>query len=140
MPIEIANTDDGNGNVIVFRGVITDQAYLDAFRKHLSQDAEVFRRYKYSLIDTRPISDINLSTGAIEQIALLCEKVSKINPDPVIAFVAKSDLVFGLSRMYEALVGHTDWEIMVFRSREEAVEWIRKRVGVKLGLTDLTFG
>jgi len=35
---------------------------------------------------------------------------------------------FGYSRMWEMLSGATKWERMVFREKNEAEEWLKKRV------------
>jgi hypothetical protein len=64
---------------------------------------------------------------------------SKVNPNPIVAMAGEDDLVFGLERMIEVLMHQTGWEIMVFRSKEEAKEWIRKRVKEKFGVDNLTF-
>lgn len=40
------------------------------------------------------------------------------------AIVADSDLAFGMSRMYEQLADQLPYEIMVFRTLEEAEKWL----------------
>ena len=65
-----------------------------------------------------------VSSNAIEQIAVLCRISAKINPYPVIAHIATIDLTYGLARMWEILSDETDWEIMVFRKRDDAEAWI----------------
>ena len=62
-----------------------------------------------------------------------------VNPDPLVAIVANSDIAYGLSRMYEALLSGTDWDVRVFRTRPEAVQWIREKAQEKFALGGLSF-
>ena len=138
MPIKISDLDGGLGNLILGSGVIDDKEYLKAFREHLMQDAAKFRRYRYSLGDWTQVTQVNVTNDAIHQIADLCKKVSSVNPDAVVAVAAKSDVVFGLSRMSQLLMDETGWEHKVFRNREDAEEWIKAKVREKHGIADLT--
>ena len=139
MSVQVIDCDDGMGNIIELRGMVTDREYVDALKDHLSQNEEKFSKYKYSLLDAMSVTRADVSTEAIKLIADLCIDASKINPDPIIALATESDFLFGLSRMYEGLISETDWETMVFKSTEEAIEWIRQRVREKFGIDHLTF-
>jgi len=139
MPIEIKDCDGGIGVRLVFQGVVSDKEYLESLERHLTQDNERFKKYRYSLTDLSALTEVNVTNATIQQVAYLCEEASKINPDPLVAFFADNDLFYGLSRMFETLVMNTNWETMAFRSRNEAVEWIRERVREKFGIDDLTF-
>ena len=134
MPIKIKDTDGGLGNVIEFQGIVTDQEYLDAMEKHFNQGKAKFSKYRYSVTDAIAVASLDISNNAIESVAELCIKTSEYNPDPIVAFAASTDLAFGLSRMAEMLFHKTNWEIEVFRSRKEAVEWIKERVKDKFGI------
>ena len=139
MPIDINDCDGGIGVRLVFRGIVTDQEYLESLKRHLTENNEKFKKYRYSLTDLSAITEANINNETIQHVAYLCVEASKLNPNPVVAWFADNDLFYGLSRMFEALVGNTNWETMVFRSRNEAVEWIRERVREKYGIDDLTF-
>ena len=138
MSIEIKDCDGGIGVVIEFRGIVTDKEYVDAFKSHLTQDKDKFKKYKYSLNDTGAIEEVHILKQSVEYISELCVAASKIIPDPVVAMWGASDIAFGLQRMAEAIMSPTDWEMMTFRSREQAVEWIKERVKDKFGIDDLT--
>ena len=139
MPLTIKDTDGGLGNLIEGIGYISGTEYLALMREHLSQDAASFSRYRYSLSDFSEVSEIQISNVEIEEVAMLCQESAKVNPNPLVAIVAKSDVLFGLSRMYEALLSATDWEIMVFRTIPEARTWIHLRAEEKFSLDALTF-
>lgn len=139
MPIEIKDCDGGLGNIIVGRGIVTDKELIDALKRHLTQDKEKFKKYRYSFSDYTAETKMNISSETIKFIAQQCKEASKINSDAIVATVATNDLIYGLSRMAEALMYETGWETMVFRSKKKAVEWIKERVKDKFEIDDLTF-
>jgi len=138
LPIGIKDTDGGLGNHIVGSGHITGKEYLAAMRAHLTQDATSFSRYRYSLIDFKDVAEIQVSNAEIEEVVHLCWEAAEANPNPLVAIIAESDVLFGLARMYEALISGTDWEVMVFRATQEAEDWIHARAKEKFGLDGLT--
>ena len=140
MPIEINDCDDGIGVTILGRGSITDRQWLDEFKKHLTQEEANFKKYRYSLSDYSAATEVDVSNASIQAVAKLCVKASKINPYPVVAIVAPSDLAFGLSRMAEIMMTETYWATEVFRSRQEAVKWIKEEVNNRYGIEKLSLG
>jgi hypothetical protein len=139
MPMEIRDTDNGLGNIITGRDRIKDKEYVDAILKHLSQDEDKFKRYRYSLSDYTEVTNLEISSKSVELVAKYCQKASTVNSEAVVAIVAKKDVVYGLARMWEMLSDNTKWDIKVFRSREEAEAWISEKVDMKYGIKNITF-
>ena len=139
MPIETKDTDNGLGVFFIGRGIVGEIEYLDIYKKHLSQDKDKYQKYRYGINDWSEVTGVEISSNAIDKIAGLCIYSAKINPYPVIAHIATTDVTYGLSRMWEFLSSETEWEIMVFRRRNEAKGWIRERLRDKFGIDDLTF-
>ena len=139
MTIEIKDVDGGLGNILLFSGIVEEEEFLNVVTKHLTQDTEKFKQYRYSLSDLMAVTAINISTDAIELIANLSKKAAIVNPKAVVAIAASQDFAYGLARMMEILRDESDWEEMVFRNREDAEAWIKKRVKEKYGIEDLTF-
>jgi hypothetical protein len=54
-------------------------------------------------------------------------------PNFIYAVYAKSDVTFGLGRMWEALVGESGWVTHTFAKRSDAVDWLRAQVSTKFG-------
>ena len=140
MPIEIRDLGGGVGNIIIARGIVTDEELVEVLKKHLTQDKEKLGKYRYSLLDWTAVLKFDVSSKAVDLIAGYCKKSSIFNPEVVVAQVADKDVAFGLARMWEILTDATDWEIMVFRNREDAEAWIKEKVKEKYGIVDLTFG
>lgn len=139
MPIEIKDLDGGLGTFIRGWGVVKEEELINELKKHLAQDKEKFKKYRYSLSDYTPATEGEISTKAIEFIADLCLSAAKINPDIIVATVTSQDFYYGLSRMGQILREKAGWEEMVFRNIEEAKSWIKKRVKEKYGIETLTF-
>ena len=139
MPIEITDCDGGLGNLIVCTGIITDEECIETYHKHLTQEKDKFKKYKYSLIDHTAATEIQISNDTILQVAELSGEASIVNPGAIVAHIANQDIMFGLARMWEVLTDVTPWETMVFRTKEEAMDWIRETIRNKFGLDDLTF-
>ena len=140
MPIEMKDLDNGLGVIVTGHRIVTENEYLDSYIKHLSQDRDKFLKYRYSLNDWAAVTEVEVSSNAIVQIAELCKHSANINPDIVVAHVATKDITFGLSRMWEFLSDETKWDIMVFRNRKDAEAWIRQKVKEKYGIGDLIIG
>ena len=139
MSVEVKDCDGGLGSCFMLRGVASAEEYVDVLRRHLEQDEEKYKQYLYGFTDCTGVSQFDISTPHIQQIADMCVRAMQINPDAIVAIAADQDLYYGFSRMFDALVFKEGWETNVFRSKKEAVEWIRERVRDKFGIDDLTF-
>ena len=138
MPIEIQDCDHGMGNIIESRGVVTDQELIDSLKKHLTHDKEKFKKYKYILFDHTALAKMDITKNTLERIADLYAEIAKANPDPIVAMVTNVSMGAGIehinrvSRLYELFINRSCWETMVFRTKSEAVRWIKERVRKKI--------
>ena len=87
MPIEIIDCDDGIGNIIVTRGMVTDQELIDSLKRHLTHDKEKFKKYKYILFDHTALTKMEITNETVGLIANLWANTSRVNPDPIVALV-----------------------------------------------------
>ena len=83
MPMETKDLDGGVGVLISASGLVTETEYLDALTKHLTQDEEKFKKYRYTLCDYTAITDVEVSADAIRRVAELSKTAAVIN-DPVL--------------------------------------------------------
>jgi len=146
MPIEIIECDNGIGNIIVTRGMVTDQELIDSLERHLTHDKEKFKQYKYILFDHTELTKMDIANETVEFIAGLCADTSRVNPDSIVAMVtnvtygASIDLIKRISRMHELFVYRSCWETRLFRTKPQAVRWIKEKVRDKFEIDNLTFG
>lgn len=139
MPLLIKDLDNGIGSLIIGSGVITREEYVTVLKKHLTEDLYKFRKYRYNIADYTSASRVEVLAEDIRMIANLSKEAAKLNSEAIVARVAPIDLIFGLSRMAQVFLDETGWEIMVFRARDEAEAWIRKRAMEKFGIENLRF-
>jgi hypothetical protein len=139
MSIEIKDLDGGIGVLIACRDQVTEAEYLEVLEKHLAQDPDRYRRYRYCLADHTGATGLDFSAEGVRRIVTACGALMEINPDKVIASVADNNIFFGYSRMWEMLNHDSPWETAVFRQRREAEAWLRERVAERFGIDDLTF-
>lgn len=137
MPIEVTDLDNGRGNLISGKGIVTEEEYVSTLTAHLTQDRNKFKKYLYSHSDFTDVTQANISNKAIAQIVELCKMASEVNQTVIVSFVASTDHIYGLSRMTQAMMACTGWEHEVFRNKENAVVWLKQRVKDKHGITDI---
>lgn len=140
MPIKIKDVKEGLGSIFLGIGVLGKEEYIDAMRKHLTQDREKFQKYRYSLADWTGVTAADISSESIQLVAELCKKAAADNPNIIVGSVAGQDLAFGLTRMAHIRRDSAAWESKAFRNRVEAEAWIKQRVKEKYDIDNLTFG
>jgi hypothetical protein len=134
MPIELKDCDRGIGIIIESRGRVTDEEIIDSLESLLTEEKEKFETYKYILIDHSALTKVDVSDETVEFISGLFADISNANPDPVIAMVtyvsygANVDLIDRISRMRELFLDEPCWESLVFRTKPQAVRWIKGKV------------
>lgn len=139
MPIEIKDCDCGLGLFIRGWEITIEGELVNKLEKHLMQDKEKLKKYRYSLSDYSAITKADISTKTVESTADFLLSIADINPGIIAATVASQDFLFGLARMGEILRSKASWEEMVFRNIEDAKKWIKERVKEKYGIETLTF-
>ena len=138
MPIKLRNLDSGLGVVFIGEGIVTGQEIIRA-NKNLLSFKENIKISKYCIIDYSETSEYNVSTSEIQIIAAQDKEISKYLPDYIVAIVAKRDLEFGVSRMWQTIAQINDlkWDTKVFKDRNNAEKWIINKVKEKYDI-DLT--
>ena len=138
MSIEIRYFNNGMGVYWLGQGVLTGQDLLEASKETFKSEEKI-KQLKYALIDFTSIDMESIQSAEIRVKAEMDEMAAKTNPDVVVAITASKDVMFGLSRMWEAFVDEIGWKTRVFRSRTEAELWIKETIKEQSGL-DLTIG
>ena len=138
MPFEIRDLDEGRGNLIIGSGTVTSEEYLTTHKAHLAQAEDKFRKYRYSLADYTAVTKVKVFSKDVRLIGELSKHAAAVNPDAIVAVVADQDVIYGLSRMWQISSDGTQWEIRVFKSTDDAKEWIAERVKERFGIDDLT--
>jgi len=133
MPITNTITDNGSGVITTLTGDVSGDELISAQKERYSTTKKVLL-LKYILADFTDANKLDLSSNHIMQCSDLSMCASNENPNICIAAVMNSDLGYGLSRMWQAYTDNIPWNAKVFRTRNEAEDWLREEID-----TDLTF-
>ena len=76
------------------------------------------------ILDYREITELHVKTEDVKKIVAQDKRNEHLFNQSKCAIVAGSDLVFGLSRMWEAFSEDTKIETMVFRNIEDSLRWL----------------
>ncbi|MCH7645204.1 MAG: hypothetical protein IH974_10250 [Myxococcales bacterium] len=123
MPIELRYRDDGSGVVYICTGVVTAADFFKASEEVYSE--ERIDRLRYQLVDFTATEHLDSNLEDTRTNAEIDVVAANQNPNFIIAIVGPDDLTFGLSRMWEAMVSHSDLRTRVFRSIPDAERWIK---------------
>lgn len=132
MTIEIKYFDGGKGVLWRASGTLTGADLLSANKEMFSRDI-VAEPYHYGLFDSTAVADLNISAETMRTNAMEDASEARQMPKFVYAIYANSDVIFGLARMWEALLGESGWVTHTFRKRSDAVEWLKAQVATKFG-------
>ena len=145
VPINIKECDGGIGILIESRGRVTDQELIDSLEKPLLHDREKFKTYRYVLVDHTSLTSLDLTDETVDYISGLFAEASSVNPEAILAMVAyvsygaNIDLIDTALQMRKLFMKRSCWETLQFKTRPEAVRWLRGKLNDKFGIGDLTF-
>ena len=126
MTIQIKYTHDWVGVEFICSGVVTGADIIGANKEIYSN--ENFLRQRYQIVDRTNCTEYRVSNEEMRIIAEQDIAAAKINPNIIIALIATTDLQFGMSRVYHALVGDRGFLTEIFRDRKSAKEWIENQL------------
>ena len=97
---------------------------LDDIISYFSSVANLDLKKRYRVFADYSEASLKLDNEDIQKMANRRKAMLAANDNIRIAVFCKEDLVFGLGRMYEILLGKKNCDVMVFRNREEARLWL----------------
>jgi hypothetical protein len=122
MPVQIDYREDGAGVVMTGVGTVTMQE-LWAANVEVYSFANVHRQ-RYQLVDCTRVEGFDITLLDIRRLAAQDRAAAAANPNLIIAVVGVTDVIYGLGRMWEALVGGEGPRTRVFRTIDDAEAWI----------------
>lgn len=123
MPIDITYRDDG-GVVLKGRGVLSGDDVSKA-NKVLYETPDKIRALAYQLCDYSETEGLEMTSEWVARLAAEDKRAAGLNPSMLIAVVGKTELAYGLLRMWQVYAEPPALKTAVFRSVREAMDWIR---------------
>ena len=120
MPISIDYNRKENVIYTKAEGVII----LDDIISYFSSVANLNLEKGYRVFADYSDASLKLNEEDIHNMAYRRKAILDTNDKISIAVFCKEDLVFGLGRMYETLLGDENYNVMIFRTHEEAMMWL----------------
>jgi len=120
MPISIDY--DSNENVIYTKA--EGKIRLDDILAYFSSVAALDLQKGYRVLADYSDILLDLSSADTHEMASHRKKISVPDEKIRIAVICKEDLVFGIGRVYQALLGEDKYEVMILRSQEDAKRWL----------------
>lgn len=139
MPIIVYELDNGLGNLIYAEGEISGEEYYEETMKHLNKPDEQLQKYIYSIVDYTNVTKAQVGLHHLTKVAKKSIEVAKINPDVIVVIAVSNNTIYGLAKIWSSLAKLTGWTMAVYRSREQADEWLKKKIKGQHGDIDLTY-
>lgn len=125
--IEVSLTLDGIGAVYTSSGVLTGQDLLDADAR-VREEARRNPGFRYVFVDHSAIPEEKIDTESLQVLAERTSETLELIPAGMVAIAAPSDVLFGLSRMWETQAEQPGLVTFVARTRDEAVAWLKEKL------------
>ena len=123
MPYQDEDRDGGRGLLRVWTGVVTASDVIASTADYYAN--EDWRKLEYVIVDYSGVTRLEVPTGAMRHVTDADAMIATSKPRLLVAVVASTDVVFGLSRMWQILnEQQIGWMAGVFRSRPEAEGWV----------------
>jgi hypothetical protein len=124
--LDLKFIDNDSGIICNIIGAVTLDDFLQAAKT--AYTVEKIKKQKYQIIDFTRCTEFNLTPADMREIAQLDKTVALQKNDILIALIAPTDLAYGMTRIYYAYAEASSLGIQIFRSREQADEWIHKKI------------
>ncbi|MGH9760786.1 MAG: hypothetical protein ACREAC_08085 [Blastocatellia bacterium] len=123
MPYQDEHLDGGRGILRVWTGVVTASDVIAATADYYAN--EDWGKLEYVIVDYSGVTRLEVPAGAMRHVTDADGMIATSKPRLLVAVVASTDVVFGLSRMWQILnEQQIGWIAAVFRSRPEAEAWV----------------
>lgn len=123
MPVRERFDPEANLLVVHLEGAIGDEDLL-TYARRVVETPEIPAGHD-ELIDLRAMeAGGRITTPGLRRVAALFARTDRTPEQSRVAFVASSDVGYGLARMYQAFRSESPLELRVFRSMREARTWL----------------
>jgi len=131
MTVENVLTDNGQGLITVCSDDLDANEFIEAIRERYTPD-ENLQKVRYYITDHTKVHNFKLSTEDIITLTKITNAASRKNPNVCLASVVPSSLGYGLVRMWLGYADDLVWKARLCRSRTDAEQWLRDRIGAEL--------
>lgn len=135
MASAVSFENDGSRVFVRYYGHVKSEDLYKAVQTRFV-DPDKFKTFGVLVVDYSDVTELDIDDLDVKRLAEGYRKASQSVDGVIVAAIAPSDLLYGLSRVWESNLEDIKWEHGVFRSYEEANEWIDLKLIVKEGLRE----
>ncbi len=126
MPYEVNYQEDG-GVITIYSGVVTDEDSVQSLDEKCSSEERI-KSYRYALTDCTNVTEFKVTTDEIIRNAEVSKYAFAVNSNILLVAVVPTDLMFGMSRLWQVYADESNRRTKIVRSREEAEIWLAGRM------------
>ena len=127
MPYEVIYQKSDGGVITIYSGVVTDEDSIQSLDEKCSSEERI-KSYRYALTDCSNVTELKVTTDAVIRNAEIAKSAFAINSNIIFVAAVPTDLLYGLSRLWQAYADESNRRTKVVRSREEAETWLAGRM------------
>jgi len=127
MPYRITYDNGARGVTTTFYGVLTDDDLIKSCIDRTSSDDKI-TDLLYIEDDLLEVTEFKASTEGIKECALFADRASELNKKLVHIAIASEDIIYGMTRMWQAYADDTGWNMNIVRTREDAEIWLKDNI------------
>jgi len=129
VPYTLKYKETDGGVITTYSGKVTDEEYQQCLKEKILLGEKIMppenpETLRYSISDCADVTDFDVSVDTIKHAARLSKEVMEINEAVLMAVVAPNNHEFGMGRLWQAYVGSQGEKAKIFRTKEEANNWI----------------
>jgi len=118
---------EGGGLSVVFSGVVSREERIEAHGKIYGKPPK-FNTVRYAISDFSGVEKLDYSDQDTQRLAAVTKAAFVNDPEKFAAVVAAQDFLFGKARAWGGRLGGAGTNFMVFRTRQEAHDWVYKKL------------
>ena len=123
MPYRTEVLDGGRGLRRLGTGVLTCADILNE-PSPIGGSSSTCCQVEYTIVDLNHVTDFRIGSKDLELIRARHIETGRHITKLIIAFVAPTDVAYGMCRMQATLLDISGWQTSVFRKEEDAREWL----------------
>ncbi len=124
----------GDGLHIACSGTLDGAQFLEYRKAQVALFPNLGHWY-FGIVDLTEVQQVNIAPADFDGLIELDRGLARrMRPGFCGAIIARSEIAFGMSRMYQAYLDAIGWETRVFRERDPAEAWLRQQVRARFGV------
>ena len=124
MPYKVQYSENPSGVTTMFYGTVTDDDIRLSCIDRTSSDEKIVG-LKYILDAFVDVSEFVVTVEGVKCSANFAVNASTLNKELKYLSIMPTDLLYGMSRMWQAYTDDTEWERNIVRTRYEAEQWLK---------------